>query len=130
MKLIRYFETLKHCKPIQIYSRLLNKFPKKVQHFCIEDIKNNTDIVLLPTIPKRETWLASKRFRFLNRDMDFGDSIGWTEMSLPKLWTYNLHYFDYLNQVKFHPQLTLQEFHRHYRDCSNTPPTAIDGRLS
>ena len=34
----------------------------------------------------------------LNREEDLGSEIDWQAAGLPRLWQYNLHYFDYLNQ--------------------------------
>jgi len=98
MKLSLYYHTLKHCKFIQIYSRLINKIPKTTKQFTIEEIEINKNFSLSSSIVKHRTWLASKKFRFLNKEVDFRDSIRWRDKSLSKLWRYNLHYFDYLNQ--------------------------------
>ena len=39
-------------------------------------------------------------FTFLNISHDFSDQIDWNYKSYGKLWTYNLNYFDFLNQKK------------------------------
>lgn len=41
--------------------------------------------------------LSPVRFRFLNAEQDFPAGSDWNAYSLPKLWLYNLHYFDDLN---------------------------------
>ncbi len=38
--------------------------------------------------------LSPRRFRFLGQDADLQDAAGWNNSRLPKLWLYNLHYFD------------------------------------
>jgi len=46
-----------------------------------------------PLLDKDDPW----SFRFLNIERTFADgSIDWISGELPKLWRYNLHYFDYL----------------------------------
>ena len=41
--------------------------------------------------------MAPTRFRFLNDEHDLITGKDWVSSVLPKLWTYNLHYFDDLN---------------------------------
>src|SRR3990167_8081157 len=43
-------------------------------------------------------------FCFLNLTRDFGLSVNWSSKDMPKLWRYNLHYFDYLQ----HPQRSVE----------------------
>ncbi|MDR4459376.1 MAG: heparinase II/III family protein [Nitrospirales bacterium] len=43
-------------------------------------------------------------FRFLNQSKIFSDGrIDWHCQDMPKLWRYNLHYFDYVNHIDFPP---------------------------
>lgn len=42
------------------------------------------------------TNLAARRFTFLNETRVFGERIVWEQPGRNQLWTYNLHYFDYL----------------------------------
>jgi uncharacterized heparinase superfamily protein len=37
------------------------------------------------------------RFRFLNKEREVAGIVAWNDSSVPKLWLYNLHYFDDLN---------------------------------
>lgn len=41
--------------------------------------------------------LSSTRFRFLNAEHEILRSADWNSFEIPKLWMYNLHYFDDLN---------------------------------
>ncbi len=43
---------------------------------------------------------SNKRFTFLNLSKEF-DKIDWNYSKFGKLWTYNLNYFDFLNQKGF-----------------------------
>lgn len=47
-------------------------------------------------------------FRFLNLEKRFGNVIDWDYPENGKLWTYNLNYFDYLNQADMDRQTGLQ----------------------
>lgn len=39
-------------------------------------------------------------FTFLNREKRFSVDVDWASTEMPKLWRYNLHYFDYLHDSK------------------------------
>ncbi len=47
----------------------------------------------------RPTRDGNYEFRFLNHSKTFEDGqVDWASASMPKLWRYNLHYFDYVNE--------------------------------
>ncbi len=46
---------------------------------------------------RRISMFSQKRFRFLNVENVIPSAADWNSASLPKLWVYNLHYFDDLN---------------------------------
>lgn len=46
---------------------------------------------------KKKNILKNDSFTFLNQSYLFKD-VGWNSNAIPKLWTYNLHYFDFINQ--------------------------------
>ena len=51
-----------------------------------------------PTYPWFEpSDIANTRFRFLNKSIEFPNSIDWLTTSMAPLWSYNLHYFQYLH---------------------------------
>ncbi|WP_175418907.1 alginate lyase family protein [Aureibaculum algae] len=102
-KLKLIYNTVKHLRFKQIYFRLFyavrNKFFKRTYS------KN------LPTGVKSINWenkvlysesyLGEERFNFLNIEHDFQSQINWNYNDYGKLWTYNLNYFDFLNQENF-----------------------------
>ncbi|UOY08826.1 heparinase II/III family protein [Muricauda sp. SCSIO 64092] len=99
-RLILLFYTLKFLRPKQVYYRL---------HYFVKNkfFKRNYDIALLtksPTllweggIPDPMSYIDENSFRFLNLKKDFKGSIDWNFNGYGKLWTYNLNYFDFLNQ--------------------------------
>jgi uncharacterized heparinase superfamily protein len=45
--------------------------------------------------------LLKGKFVFLNRQCNIGWPADWNQNSLPKLWLYNLHYFEYLWLLKY-----------------------------
>ncbi|MCX2697387.1 heparinase II/III family protein [Ochrobactrum chromiisoli] len=89
----RLWRTVRYLKPIQIYGRVW---------FRLKKIKPD----LSPAPPMRRQFgkwsqpamrecgqLGPQRFRFLNSEHDLG-SVGWDSPTMPKLWRYNLHYFN------------------------------------
>lgn len=103
MNLSQYYHTLQYLKPRQIVFRVyyslrrsfrkaigfryrLQKTPESVRFFDF-----------LPSLPAQVTWVpASHTFSFLHVSHTFGDRVDWSEKRFGKLWTYNLHYFEYL----------------------------------
>jgi hypothetical protein len=55
-------------------------------------------MTLASAVSRPPTYLGNGQFSFLNRKEDLGSNIDWQARGLPRLWQYNLHYFDYLNQ--------------------------------
>ncbi|EXJ15008.1 heparinase II/III family protein [Imhoffiella purpurea] len=58
-------------------------------------------LLLVAPIKRCPGWLGDG-FRFLNRTVP-SSPIPWHAADLPKLWLYNLHYFDYLHQPGMSP---------------------------
>ena len=75
-KVLLILRTLRYVKPVQVLNRLWRKFlPKGASGY-----KGSTE-------PLGD-------FEFLNTK---GSPNGWNDPRFEKLWLYNLHYFDYLN---------------------------------
>lgn len=55
-----------------------------------------TPLLLEPVV--RYSSLSGSCFTFLNRSHEFQEEIDWEFSDFGKLWTYNLNYFDFLNQ--------------------------------
>lgn len=49
-------------------------------------------------INNNRSFEGNNSFTFLNQNKSFGSTLDWNDNSFGKLWTYNLSYFDYLNQ--------------------------------
>jgi hypothetical protein len=49
-------------------------------------------------LPFLDSYLGNDAFRFLNITHQFNEDIDWNFNNYGKLWTYNLNYFDFLNQ--------------------------------
>ena len=101
-KYIRLFNTVKFLKSKQIYYRLFylfrNRYRKKVgfKYSTFSNVKTN-NLVLDNSIFSYNSYLGNNEFSFLNLNKTF-DKIDWNYSEYGKLWTYNLTYFDFLNQ--------------------------------
>lgn len=95
-KLSLYFHTIKYLKPIQIWYRLQYKIcgPKRLRGATNLAVETRVPLGRWVSPARRNPSLLGPRtFCFLNHTA----SPDWHEQNLPKLWQYNLHYFDDLN---------------------------------
>lgn len=75
---------------------------------------------LKPSIPSSISYLGNHDFQFLNLEQAFGDRIDWNFSGHGKLWTYNLNYFDYLNQPNLSPKEGLALIHDFIQQIANS----------
>ena len=89
-----------HLKPIQLFYqlryRLKSIWPIKPNYGC--SYQNVVKLQWFDTIFSLQTYIADCNFLFLNIEYQFKSSIDWNFNLHKKLWTYNLNYFDFLNQ--------------------------------
>ena len=97
-KLLLFANTARYLRPRQFFYFLLRRvLPSGHFRATLPDKLNiNPRFTLLPTIVPSGQAGDDHVFRFLNLEKDFSSGIDWSDKSLPKLWRYNLHYFDYL----------------------------------
>ena len=78
--------------------RVLPATNNKLQSGVATDLQNGAEF--FPFLLNQEPKLASNRFHFLNQPGPVFDpqsiDIDWRAAEFPKLWRYNLHYFDWL----------------------------------
>lgn len=99
-KLILLVHTLKYLRFKQIYYRgyylIRNRFFKKEYKRALsrdlEPLKWQNSFLYTDSYKK------DKEFTFLNLKNTFASEIDWNYNAFGKLWTYNLNYFDFLNQ--------------------------------
>jgi len=107
-KLNLYFQTLKHVKRTQlyyqVYYRLKNRFFKKSYRGKPQQV---VQLRLKPGILYPNSYSGNKKFSFLNLEKSFSN-IEWNISEFGKLWTYNLNYFEFLNQEKITGELGLE----------------------
>lgn len=99
-KLILLFHTLKYLKFKQVYYRVFylirNKFFKYKAHKQLETYVPQIEWGLNEIFFHNS--FSNNTFSFLNRSKVFKQKIDWNFSDYGKLWTYNLNYFDFLNQ--------------------------------
>ena len=110
---IRYFHTLRHLKFTQVYYQLYYKLLKIFRKYSGYKMRFNKYKlghrleINSATPPAYESYSFKEgkhSFGFLNLNHSF-EKIDWDFASYGKLWTYNLNYFDFLNQ----PSLTKEQ---------------------
>ncbi len=100
MKLTYYYNTLKYLKTIQIYYRLYYFLQKKRKKQLYKTNKHiqSYPLSLKESIPSYTSYKGNNCFEFLNKEHHFHNEIEWNYAKFGKLWTYNLNYFEFLNQ--------------------------------
>ena len=110
MKIVVLFNTLKYLKPIQIlhqfWFRLKILWPIKKQ-YSVFDIQIRP-LKWVNGVYNLESYKEVNTFSFLNISHSFPDKIDWNFNQFGKLWTYNLNYFDFLNQIYISKETGLQ----------------------
>ncbi len=101
-KIILLFNTIKYLKFTQIFFRVFYVVRNQIRQYI-----SFTYDFQIPSFATRlrfeksilfENLFNKNTFIFLNRSHEFKETIDWNFSLHGKLWTYNLTYFDYLNQ--------------------------------
>ena len=108
--------TLLHLKPIQVYYRLYYFLRNRLFGYNVKKrfINDFNLIVWINRFYYENSYFKKENsFTFLNISHSFSDKINWNFNQFGKLWTYNLSYFDYLNQENISKEtgiLLIQDF--------------------
>lgn len=94
------FHTVKYLRFEQIAYRIFyvirNRFLYTEYN---QELKNDVEVIqLTSSIEKSTSYTGNLEFCFLNIKHNFKETINWNYSGYGKLWTYNLNYFDFLNQ--------------------------------
>lgn len=99
-KFSRYFHTLRHLKPRQMAYRVIRRLSRPSLPQRRGPVQRRCGVSLKPVIPRTMALTDEFAFRFLNEERRFSpETIDWHPAAAGKLWCYNLHYFDYLQEV-------------------------------
>ncbi len=111
-KFILLFNTVKYLKSIQIYYRLYYFARRRIRnlygfHYPLAVASNSAELRLEPSIASYRS-VANRTFSFLNLSHTFDNEIDWNYSEYGKLWTYNLTYFDFLQQEEMSKEKGLE----------------------
>src|SRR5215469_6312238 len=90
-KLATYYNTVRHLKPVQVYSRVWRTLPHRSPAPTPPPFLRETQKRWIGSLPRDPRRTGPFGFRFLNAQCE---PVGWNDPTLPKLWLYNLHYFE------------------------------------
>ena len=91
---LRLFHTARYLKPVQIYGRLWPQFDRGRPDGSPAPKLRARVGRWAPTAPRPVSLLARWQVRLLNEDGEIATATQWNDSGKPKLWLYNLHYFD------------------------------------
>ena len=103
--------TITYLRPIQIYYRLYYFLRNRLFGYNVKKKNiNGFNLIVWKNRFDHENSFFEKEnsFTFLNISHFFSDDIDWNFNQFGKLWTYNLNYFDYLNQKNMSKETGLQ----------------------
>jgi uncharacterized heparinase superfamily protein len=90
-KLATYYNTVRHLKPVQVYSRVWRRLPGRAPSVAPPPPLRERPAFWMEPLARDTRRTGPFRFRFLNAECE---PRGWNDLTLPKLWLYNLHYFE------------------------------------
>lgn len=116
-----YWRTVRHLTVRQALYQVLNRLrgPARLR---LPGLSPAGYFLTVPDADKPVSW-AEDTFTFLSQSVRFDDQIDWNYAPNGKLWTYNLNYFDFLNQPGLRPDDGL----RLIRDFIRQTRTLEDG---
>ena len=103
--------TVIHLRAIQIYFRFYYFLRNRLFGYNVKKriVNDFTPIVWENRIDYDNSYFKKENsFTFLNIPNSFSDKINWNSNQFGKLWTYNLNYFDFLNQENISKETGLQ----------------------
>lgn len=107
-RLALYFHTLRKVTFTQVYYQVIYKFFSRFSKPKLgQDYKKSHLLAFQNTLSNQKSFSQVATFQFLNLEHTF-QKIDWNFNKFGKLWTYNLNYFDFLNQEDITKQEGLQ----------------------
>ena len=110
-KIKLFINTIKYLRPIQVYYRLYYFLRNRFFGYNLKkkNINDFNPIVWKNKFDHENSYFEKNNsFTFLNISHSFYDKINWNSNQFGKLWTYNLNYFDFLNQENISKETGLQ----------------------
>lgn len=95
--LARYFHTIRHMKPVQIYGRIARHLSPGIIDASPAPRVRTPSGAWTASARRKPSLIGASRFSFLNEVHEVTSALDWTHRRRALLWLYNLHYFDDLN---------------------------------
>jgi uncharacterized heparinase superfamily protein len=89
--LARIFDTVRYLKPCQVYNRVSRQIPYRLRSSITAPQTRGRAGAWTKAIQRQDSQITPGEFRFLNQERRIKS---WNDPDIPKLWLYNLHYFD------------------------------------
>lgn len=97
-KALLYWNTIRYLKPIQIYRRYWFRYYHPSLNRALPQVERAAQKGIWHCgVPRLQSLVQENIFTFLNLNHQLINASDWNNPKLPKLWLYNLHYFDDLN---------------------------------
>lgn len=100
MSWLRLIRTVRHLRPVQIYGRLWNKLYHPAPDVTPAAACRVVSGKWIWPAERRHSMTGSSSFFLLNEARLLKGADDWDSESVPRLWRYNVHYFDDLNAAK------------------------------
>jgi hypothetical protein len=126
-KIKLFINTIIYLRPIQVYYRLYYFLRNRLFVYNVKkkNIYDFNPIAWENRFDYENSYFKKENsFTFLNISHFFSDKINWNFNQFGKLWTYNLNYFDFLNQENISKENGL----RLIQDFINNDAFLIDGK--
>lgn len=120
---MNYIRTLRYLKPRQIYGLYLTRYPRRLPQEGIACVVRTVSGQWQRPIESPTFQTGPASFHYANGAREIGGADGWDDGETPKLWLYNLHYFDDLVAVGAESR---RAWHLHLmsRWLADNPPAA------
>lgn len=105
---LRYWNTIRYLKFIQVFSRIKLIMANPKISLSQKNHLNSLSSSWIKSVSKPKSIISKNTFKFLNKTIQI-KSNDWNNPNLPKLWLYNLHYFDDLNACDSYERIDLHE---------------------
>lgn len=90
----RLARTLRHIQPRQAANRVLRRFAPTPPIASTAPPRRGPGGPWQGCAGRHQSMLSATRFRFLAREAEIACAEDWNRSDVPRLWLYNLHYFD------------------------------------
>ena len=110
-KIKLFINTIKYLRPIQVYYRIYYFLRNRLFGYNVKKININdfNPILWKNRFNYKNSYLKKDNsFSFLNISHSFSEKINWNFDQFGKLWTYNLNYFDFLNQERMSNEIGIE----------------------